>query len=202
MFNRFILKGYKVLQTWEGLVYHFTSRGSRFNKHAGGAAGKNSDEWLYTTTKNMRNFIRKWGTPVKHDSLMKPIIPPKYNIGFILEGNDFNFLHTLEPWCDTIYIDSNLREDYIKKEQKHTIMDLHDRVKPYDNEKQNEILVEINPSIFNQQDFMYLQQLPEILRDNLILEDDFGSRFEVGNLKLTINNLNTYEKDLIKWKKQ
>ena len=45
---------------------------------------------------------------------------------------------------------------------------------------------------------MYLQQLPEILRDNLILEDDFGSRFEVGNLKLTINNLNTYEKDLIK----
>ena len=81
-------------------------------------------------------------------------------------------------------------------------MDLHDSVKPYYNEKQNEILVEINPSIFNQQDFMYLQQLPEILRDNLILEDDFGSRFEVGNLKLTINNLNTYEKDLIKWKKQ
>ena len=202
LFNRFVLNGYKVLQTWEGLVYHFTSRGSRFNKHAGGGAGKNSEEWLYTTNKNMRNFIRKWGTPVKHDSLMKPIIPPKYNIGFILEGNDFNFLHTLEPWCDTIYIDSNLREDYIKKEQKHTIMDLHDRVKPYDNEKQNEILVEINPSIFNQQDFMYLQQLPEILRDNLILEDDFGSRFEVGNLKLTINNLNTYEKDLIKWKKQ
>ena len=202
LFNRFILKVYKILQTWEGLVYHFTSRGSRFNQHAGGAAGQDSEEWKYTNTKNMRNFIRKWGTPVKHDSLMKPIIPPKYNIGFILEGNDFNFLHTLEPWCDTIYIDSNLREDYIKKEQKHTIMDLHDRVKPYDNEKQNEILVEINPSIFNQQDFMYLQQLPEILRDNLILEDDFGSRFEVGNLKLTINNLNTYEKDLIKWKKQ
>ena len=44
LFNRFILNGYKVLQTWEGLVYHFTSRGSRFNKHAGGAAGKNSKE--------------------------------------------------------------------------------------------------------------------------------------------------------------
>ena len=42
LFNRFVLNGYKVLQTWEGLVYHFTSRGSRFNKHAGGAAGQDS----------------------------------------------------------------------------------------------------------------------------------------------------------------
>ena len=61
IFNRFVLNGYKVLQTWEGLVYHFTSRGSSFNKHAGGGAGQNSEEWIYTTTKNMRNFIRKWG---------------------------------------------------------------------------------------------------------------------------------------------
>ena len=57
IFNRFVLNGYKVLQTWEGLVYHFTSRGSRFNKHAGGAAGKNSEEWLHTTTTNMKKFI-------------------------------------------------------------------------------------------------------------------------------------------------
>ena len=34
------LKGYKFKQPWDALVYHFTSRGSRFNKHAGGAAGK------------------------------------------------------------------------------------------------------------------------------------------------------------------
>jgi len=52
LFNRFVLNGYKVIQSWDGLVYHFTSRGSRFNKYAGGGAGKNSDEWLYTTTKN------------------------------------------------------------------------------------------------------------------------------------------------------
>jgi hypothetical protein len=29
LFNRFILAGYKVIQSWDALVYHFTSRGSR-----------------------------------------------------------------------------------------------------------------------------------------------------------------------------
>ena len=53
------------IQSWDALVYHFTSRGSRFNKHAGGSAGNNSQEWLHTTNKNMRNFIRKWGTVSK-----------------------------------------------------------------------------------------------------------------------------------------
>ena len=42
----------------------------------------------------------------------------------------------------------------------------------------------------------------EILKDNLILEEDFGSQFEVGNLKITIFGVDTFEKDLIKWKKQ
>ena len=70
LFNRFVLNGYEVIQTWEGLVYHFTSRGSRFNKHAGGAAGKNSNEWLYTNNKNTRNFIRKWGHFIKHDKIV------------------------------------------------------------------------------------------------------------------------------------
>ena len=190
LFNRFVLNGYKVLQTWEGLVYHFTSRGSRFNKHAGGAAGKNSDEWLNTTTKNMRNFIRKWGTMVKHDTLMKPIIPPKYNIGFIIENCTAEMLHTLEPWCNTIYT-SNTKE-YIKQEQPNTSMDLKERIKPYDNEKNNDILIEINGNIFNQQDFQYIQQLSEILQDS----GEIGS-FKLGNLHISVIQFNTYEKDLI-----
>ena len=36
LFNRFVLNGYNVIQSWDALVYHFTSRGSRFNKHSGG----------------------------------------------------------------------------------------------------------------------------------------------------------------------
>ena len=31
IFNRFVLAGYDLVQTWRGFVYHMTSRGSRFN---------------------------------------------------------------------------------------------------------------------------------------------------------------------------
>jgi glycosyltransferase involved in cell wall biosynthesis len=191
LFNRFVLKGYKVLQTWEGLVYHFTSRGSRFNKHAGGGAGLNSQEWIYTTTKNMRNFIRKWGTPVKHDTLMKPIIPPKYDIGYILTNSSTEMIRALEPWCSNIYTDSDIME-YITLEQPNTSMNLKERVLPYDNEKQNQILVEINAQMFNQQDFQYMNQLPDILKDSGTIGE-----FQLGNLKITIVKLDTFEQNLI-----
>ena len=194
LFNRFQLAGYKFIQPWDALVYHFTSRGSRFNKHAGGAAGKNSKEWLYTTTKNMRNFIRKWGTPVKHDRLMKPIISPKYDIGFILKGESTpQILHALEPWCSTIYIDADIIQDYIKDEQLNTNMNLYERIKPYENEKNNGVLIEIDGTNFTQQDAQIIQQLPDILSDS----GEVGE-FKLGNLKIIINNLDTYEKDLIK----
>ena len=49
----------------------------------------------------------------------------------------------------------------------------------------------------NEQDYSYIQQLPEILDDSIFLEEDYGEQFEVGNLKLTIFKTNTYEKDLI-----
>ena len=192
IFNRFVLNGYKVLQTWEGLVYHFTSRGSRFNKHAGGGAGLNSQEWLYTTTKNMRNFIRKWGTMVKHDSFMKPIISPKYDIGLIISNSSTELVRALEPWCSTIYTDSDIME-YITLEQSNTSIDLKDRVKPYDNEKNNQILIELKAQNFNQQDFEYLNQLPNILKDSGAIGE-----FQLGNLKITIIALDTFEQKLIK----
>ena len=193
LFNRFILNGYKVLQTWEGLVYHFTSRGSRFNKHAGGGAGQNSQEWIYTTTKNMRNFIRKWGTTVKHDSLMKPIIAPKYNIGMIVRNCRQEVIQALEPWCDTFYTDPSLIKEYVNLEQPNTIIDLNKKVLGYKKEINNDIIVEIDANMFNNKDFEYIQQLPDILKDS----GTEGS-FQLGNLKITIKALNTFEQKLIK----
>ena len=198
LFNRFILKDYKVLQTWEGLVYHFTSRGSRFNKYVGGAAGKNSDEWIYTTTKNMRNFIRKWGTVVKHDSLMKPIILPKYDIGIIINNGNSNILAGLEPWCNTIYIKPNLIKSYVEIEKENTNMDLYERIKSFDNEKNNQILIEVDNNKFTEQDFNYIQQMPEILaNDNELHKEKLPCNFELGNLKIRIIKLDTFEKELI-----
>ena len=198
LFNRFQLNGYKFIQPWDALVYHFTSRGSRFNKHAGGGAGQNSQEWIYTTTKNMRNFIRKWGTPVKHDRLMKPIISPKYDIGFIVNNCNHQLLEALEPWCSTIYVDEIndvvLRDNYIRLEQPNTIINLHEKVLPLNNEKNNEILVTIDGNKFTQQDFNYIQQLSEILTDS----GEPAFHGELGNITVEIfETMNTYENDLI-----
>ena len=194
LFNRFVLKGYKLIQSWDALVYHFTSRGSRFNKHAGGGAGKNSEEWLYTTNKNARNFIRKWGHFVKHDPLMKPIIPPLYDIGFVVKNCNMQALEILEPWCSTIYFENYnaMAPEYIKKEQPNTLYGLIDRLRPYDNEKNNEILVSFDASKLTQSSFQIIQQLPEIIKES----GEIGV-FELDIFNVEIIQINEYQNSLI-----
>jgi hypothetical protein len=180
-----------------------TCRGSRRNTvDKAKNIYEDSPEWLAQNMRSTRNFIRKWGHFVKHDALMKPIIPPKYDIGFIVNNCNHELLKALEPWCSTIYVDESndivLRDNYIRLEQPNTIIDLHKRVLPFDNEKNNEILVTIDGSKFNQQDFQYIQQLPEILADS----GEPAFHGELGNLTVEIfETMNTYEKDLIICKK-
>ena len=192
IFNRMQLAGYKFVQPWDALVYHFTSRGSRFNKHAGGAAGKNSDEWLYTTNKNMRNFIRKWGTPVLHDSFMKPIIRPKYNLQFIIENGAYSLLHTLEPWCDNINISIEKSEidKYIKEEQPNTNYNLSERI---NQNVSNDIEIIFDGNKFTQNSFNIIQQIPAILESNEIEPGEF----EIDIFKIKVNKAKTYEQTLI-----
>ena len=196
IFNRFQLNGIKFIQTWGGCVYHMTCRGSRRNTvDKAKNIYEDSPEWLAQNQRSTRNFIRKWGHFVKHDALMKPIIPPKYDIGIILDNNNMELLHALEPWCSNIYcgVGVDLRQNYITKEQPNTIMDLSKRVLPYHNEKNNEILITVG-STFTQQDFQYIQQLPEILADS----GEPGFHGELGNLIVEIfDKMNTYEKELI-----
>jgi len=192
LFNRFVLNGYDIIQSWDALVYHFTSRGSRFNKHSGGAAGKNSEEWLHTTNKNMRNFIRKWGTPVLHDSLMKPIIPPKYNIGIEIVNCQPQLLEFLEPWCDILSVDlsQELIESYVSKEESNTTINLRGKINV---NKESEIKVRVNGKLFNQQDYQMIQQLPQIIQQSGTLGE-----FKLGNLELVIQGMTEYQSNLIK----
>ena len=192
LFNRFQLNGYKFIQPWDALVYHFTSRGSRFNKHSGGSAGKNSEEWKYTTTKNMRNFIRKWGTPVLHNRLMKPIIPPKFNIGLRLFNSNSEVLHHLEPWFDNIYVDAPIINEYIEKEQKNTAYDLSERVLNDSDMCENDITIRLDAKKLDQETFGYIQQLSQIIDQH----GEVGT-FDLGPLRITIDSLEEYQESLI-----
>jgi len=55
-----------------------------------------------------------------------------------------------------------------------------------------DIIVEVNSNNFTQQDFQIIQQLNDIIKES----GEIGE-FELGNLKITINSMNEYQKDLI-----
>ena len=221
IFNRFVLAGYELIQTWKGFVYHMTSRGSRFKdgamRNPAGQVfmkGRESTEWLTQNIRSTRNFIRKWGHMVKHDEMMKPIIPPKYDIGFVVHNCDANLLKELEPWCSSIYVeDTSLIVEYITEEQKNTDFDLTKRVKPYIDKvnksadsllklnsrlkssyewKNHNILVEFDAQKLNANNFQHLVNLSEIMSNS----GEIG-KLELEIFKFNVKSLESYEKDLI-----
>ena len=202
IFNRFVLNGYELIQTWQGFVYHMTCRGSRFKdgamRNPAGQVfmkGRESSEWLAQNLRSTRNFIRKWGHMVQHDEMMFPIIPPKYDVGFVAKNCTSELLRELEPWCSTIYIEATgVISSYIKHEQPNTDFNLEDRIKHvYHNKQDNDIVVEFDCNQLNANNFQVLVNLSEIIQDS----GEIGE-MEHEVFKLNIKSLKTYEKGLIK----
>jgi len=204
IFNRFVLAGYDLKQTWRGFVYHMTCRGSRFKdgafRNPAGQVfmdGRESSEWLAQNLRSTRNFIRKWGHMVKHDEMMKPIIPPKYDVGFVAENCNTNILKELEPWCSDIYGDWVGHKGYgvnkyIEEEQPNTQFDLKKKIHSYHIEASNDVIVEFDCTKLTPQNFQVIVNLSDILKDS----GEIGE-MEYDIFKITINKLKTYEKDLI-----
>jgi len=201
IFNRFLLNGYKFIQTWRGFVYHMTCRGSRFKD----GAKRNPDgkvfmkdrethEWLKQNEKSTREFIRKWGSFIKHNALMKPVVSHKYDIGFVVKNCDLHILDNLEPLCSTFYTDLKEEEilNYLIFEQSKSSFNLREKIKSIDAEKHNDIIVEFDVLKLNGQSTAFLFQLPEIIADS----GEIGS-FEYDIFKITIKSLQTYENELI-----
>lgn len=195
IFNRFLLNGCSFVQLWEAAVYHMTCRGSRFNPTLT-EVGKNSDEWEIQNQKSTRNFIRKWGHFVKHDQYMKPIVPHKYNVGFVVHSCNLQAMTVLEPWCSTLYTDDEmgvLESAYYELEQPYTKFNLLNKLKTIKhNIPDNDIIVEFDAKQLTQNSFNLLQQLPEIIADS----GELGT-FELDIFKITIKALTTYEHELI-----
>jgi glycosyltransferase involved in cell wall biosynthesis len=187
IFQRWIMAGYELIQSRDSVVYHLTCRGHRWNDQI----QKDDDYYKVASQKAARNYLRKWGTWIENDSYQYPIITPKYDIGFIIKNCNLDLLKVLEPWASTCYVDFNYT-DYLYIEKDNTLMDLNERVKPYENEKNNEILVEIDGRTLNNDDFKIIQQLAKIIQDS----GEVG-RFTLGNLNIEIVQMNEYQNNLI-----
>lgn len=199
VFNRFVLDGVKVIQSRDSFVAHLTCRGSRRNPNLTNVR-QDSKEWLEHNLRSTRNFIRKWGHMVKHDSLMLPVIPHKYDIGFQVKmdvdiDQCLQVLGVIEPWCCNVSVDNeSVRHNYIKVEQPNTKFNLSERVL-FDSELNNEVVLNFTASDLirtQQESFYFIQNLPDILTDS----GDIGE-MSYGIFNIIISNLNHYETKLI-----
>lgn len=166
IFQRWILAGYKLIQSRDALVYHLTCRGHRWNDKAGGDIGKNDDQFQIFEQKARKHYLKKWGSWIKNDENGHPILSPVYKKKLIINNSNTN-IEQLKDWF-------NDGED---------------------------IVVEIDGKTFTQQDFQYITMLNDIIgNDEQIREQQLPCEFTLGNLKVIINSLTTYEKDLVKCK--
>ena len=198
VFNRLVLAGFELIQSWQSFVYHLTARGGQFQhgkltkEHS-----QKSEEWQKLMNNSTREFFRKWGSGVQHDNLMMPIISPKYDIGFIVHNiHNYDILYSLEPWCSTFYGDfpKDMQMMYTKDEQPNTTCNLSEKIKDVVVKKNNDILVEFDSVKLTNESFNLLTQLPQILANDEELEK--GS-FRLDIFKITINSLETYEEENI-----
>ena len=167
VFNRLMLNGFTLIQSWQSFVYHLTARGGQFQHgKITQDESQKSEEWKKLMNNSTREFFRKWGSSVQHNALMMPIITPKYDIGFVVKmrGNT-EMLQHLEPWCSTLYVDVDYTE-YIKNEQPNTSYDLHDRIYSIHAEKQNDIIVRFDLGNLTNESFAIIQNLPSIIQDS------------------------------------
>ena len=160
-------------------VYHFVSKTSR-----------SESNYQQIELASNRNYIRKWGTKSN---------APKYNIGIQITNCNIKILELFEPYCDRIYIDDDMQvltTHYIDSEQSKTKFDLTKRImttaynNPYD---YDDIVVEVDAKRITQQDAAHIFLLPQIIQES----GEIGT-FQLGNLQITINRIETYEATLIK----
>ncbi len=206
LFNRFLLKGYSLVQSRDAFVYHMTCRGSRFKDGikiiqeipvGGGNVWKrsqDSDEYTKLRQNKFREWWRKWHMDVLHDPNMLPLVHPRYDVGFVVKDCSYGLLGFLEPWCDTIYIESQqLIDQYIKDEQPKTKFDLSQRVKVFGSETPNDILISFDGPKFTNAHLDVIKQLPLMINDS----GEQGSVMEFDIFKLDIRFINPIEHRLI-----
>jgi len=194
VFNRLLLGGFEFKQPWNSLVYHLTGRGGQF-QHGKVTQDETqkSDEWRRLMNNSTREFIRKWKSTVKHTPLMKPIVSPIYDTGIqIVNGNE-NLLGALEPWGHNIYIDLDYG-NYIDKEQPNTEDNLILKLYPISEKPKNDIVIRIDGKTFTQQDFLYLQEM-----GNIISKSGEIGKFKVSNLVIEINKVSEIQSNLVNY---
>jgi len=166
IFNRMSLAGYKFVQPWNAFVYHMAGRGAGSFGNADTEEDRiRHEKWKKNMNNSTREFIRKWGSNVKHSALMEPIIAPIYDIGIKVSNGNLQLLAMLEPWCNDIYIDCD-SYPYIEEEQYNTSDILPAKIHPLEVLGNNDVILKIDGKVFTQHDYQMVMEMGSILKQS------------------------------------
>ena len=104
-----------------------------------------------------------------------------------------NLLRELEPYFSFIEVDSEIKP-YINSEQKNTLFDLSNRVFSFGEAPDAGIKVSVTAGTLSSQDILILKNLNQIVSSNNL---GIGSGHLNNNISISINHLDSFEKDLI-----
>jgi hypothetical protein len=197
IFQRWILAGYKLVQSRDAFVYHLTCRGHRWNEQV----GRDDDYYKIVSQRAARNYLRKWGSWIKNDEYQYPIVSPKYNIAYVVKKCNLELLSILEPWCDRIYIEDDMQvltSHYMDQEKPNTSFDLSKRILCIGHNDpigENDIVIEFDATRLTNENFQLLQQFPSIIKES----GEIG-KFELDIFTIEIISLIEQQQELIKLK--
>ena len=122
---------------------------------------------------------------------MKLTTPTVY-IGITIKNCTNDLLTALEPWGDVIFVDLEF-DTFVKAEQEHTIMDMSKRIFSINAEKDVDIELRVDGTIFNAVDYSYIQEMSSIIKDS----GQIG-HLKVGNIEVIINKMEEQKIGVIK----
>jgi glycosyltransferase involved in cell wall biosynthesis len=206
LFQRWVLNGYELIQSRDSLVYHLTCRGHRWTDEI----KKDSDDFKVFEKRARKNYLRKWGSWVKNDAYQHPIISPIYHKTLVIDGTiTLNHIEFLEPLFNKILVNNRdkkiisefLQSENILNDVKPSIeCKLDDKFNYYDDNDvflfdDTNVIVFLNTQKITNDDVNVITNLNDIVKDT----NDIGE-FEIGNLKIKINDLTEHQTKIIEIK--
>lgn len=193
LFRRFVLAGYKMVQSWDSLVYHLTCRGGQFLGAEKMEDFQKKDElWLKNNHLSMVEYIRKWGGFFKEYGPCEPRPNKKYDIG--LKGSNCVLeVLGLEPYFNSLQVDVDFL-GYVNQVQPNSKFDIKSK---FVEELNNDIVLEVDFSDKQQAQSFY-QVISNI--EDILEEAESNQTYEIEGMKLIVKNkieekikINVYE---------
>lgn len=178
LFRRFVLAGYKMIQSWDSFVYHLTCRGGQFlGAEKMEDFQKKDEQWLQNNYISMAEYVRKWGGMFKEYGPCEPRPNKKYDVGIKMINSQPEIL-SLEPYFNNLNVDCQY-SNYISNTQPVSKFNISDK---FVDNLDNDIILEVDFSKTNPQ---ILQQIIVNIED--ILEQvEPDSQYEISDMILKV----------------